>query len=70
MLTCARNLSPVKSKLLLDTNVLIDYMIPDRMEHDSAEQLSASLAKGHASGFVCAGSLKDCYYICGKYIEE
>ena len=70
MLTFARNSSPVKSKLLLDTNVLIDYMIPDRPEHGLAEKLVASLAAGHGSGFVCAGTLKDCYYICGKYIGE
>ena len=60
----------MKSKLLLDTNVVIDYIIPDRPEHDSAEQLVASLARGQGFGFVCAGSLKDCYYICVKYIGE
>ena len=60
----------MKSQLLLDTNVLIDYMIPDRPEHGLAEKLVASLAAGQDSGFVCAGTLKDCYYICGKYIGE
>ena len=67
---CARNLNIVKSKLLLDTNVLVDYMIPDRPEHGSAEKLIAVLAAGSDRGFVSTGTLKDCYYICCKYIGE
>ena len=57
-------------KLLLDTNVLIDYIVRDRPEHDSAEQLLALISEGNSKGFVSAGALKDCYYVCCKYIGE
>ena len=60
----------MRSKLLIDTNVLVDYMISDRPEHDSAEQLFSYLTAGKGSGCVSAGALKDCYYICCKYIGE
>lgn len=58
------------SKLLIDTNVLIDYMVPDRPEHSNAERLLAHLADSNDCGYVTSGSLKDCYYICCKYIGE
>ena len=57
-------------KILLDTNILIDYMIPDRPEHDSAKQLFDLIRVNKAAGYVCAGSLKDAYYICRKFVDN
>lgn len=59
------------SKLLLDTNILLDYMILDRPEHDSAVTLIDDMLDGkRAAGFICAGSLKDTYYIARKYAAD
>ena len=70
MPTCAGSLSSVRSRLLLDTNVLIDFMVPDRAEHEAAEHLIARLADGNGCGFVSAGTLKDCYYVCRTFLGE
>ncbi|WEV66576.1 PIN domain-containing protein [Bifidobacterium sp. ESL0764] len=55
---------------MVDTNILVDYIVPDRPEHVYDEQLLAHLVDGKDTGYVTSGSLKDCYYICRKYIGE
>lgn len=58
-------------KLLLDTNILLDYMIPERPEHDAAVAFVDDMLDGHgAYGYVCAGSLKDVYYIARKHAVD
>lgn len=58
------------SRLLLDTNVIVDYMVPDRPEHPYAAQLLERMADSDDRGMVSVGTLKDAYYICRRYLDE
>ncbi len=57
-------------KLLLDTNVLLDFMVEERPESDCAVEVFRRCAGGAAKGIVCTGSLKDVYYLGQKYLGE
>ena len=46
-------------RLLLDTNVLLDFMVPERPESNAAVEVIRR-----------AGSLKDAYYVACKYLGE
>lgn len=60
----------MNSRLLFDTNVLIDYMIPSRPGHDAAKRLFA-LSEQHAiDACIFAGSLKDTYYMTARTLSE
>lgn len=58
------------SKLLIDTNILLDFVIPDRPEADEAVQLLCSVFRNEHEGIVAAPSLKDFYYISHRYLSE
>lgn len=58
------------SRLLLDTNVLIDYAVEGRPEHASADSLMRKIAVSDVLGYTTSGSLKDFYYICRKPLGE
>ena len=58
------------SKLLLDTNVLIDYAVENRPAHGKATELMERIARTEELGYVTSGSLKDFYYICRKHLGE
>lgn len=60
----------MKSSILLDTNILVDYMIPDRQGHDVARRLIGMSRRGDVTLAVFPGSLKDAYYICRKFAPE
>lgn len=55
-------------RLLLDTNVLLDYVVPNRPCEQSAHQLLLAISQQRFDGFVTPGTLKDMYYIASKYI--
>lgn len=57
-------------RLLLDTNVLLDFMIEKRPESGYAVDIFRLCANGAAKGMVGAASLKDIYYISQKYLGE
>lgn len=57
-------------RLLLDTNVLVDFMVPDRPGSDAAVEVIGRCVRGKAEGLVCAGSLKDVYYVARKHLGE
>lgn len=60
------------AKVLLDTNVVLDYLSASRPEHLAAVDLLSALFElpGHEP-VVAAGSIKDAYYIlCSKYRDE
>lgn len=57
-------------RLLLDTNVLLDFMVPERPESNAAVEVIRRCANGTDTGCVCAGSLKDAYYVACKYLGE
>ena len=58
------------SKVLFDTNVLLDIAVPSRPGSDDALALLGRADEGLDSGVVCAGSLKDFYYVMQKYSTE
>lgn len=57
-------------KLLLDTNVLLDFMDPERPGSDAAVEVIRRCTAGIDKGYACAGSLKDAYYVATKYLGE
>ena len=61
------------SKVLLDTNILIDMADTSRANHQSAMLLLNQVAKGNLSAHVSPNSLNDLYYImvrCGHPEHE
>lgn len=58
------------SKVMLDTNILLDYILPDRPESEYARLLMKDIAQQKHRGFVSASSLKDFYYLTVKSIGE
>ena len=57
-------------RALLDTNVLIDYMVPDRPGSPCAERIIGAAGEGRFEAVVSAGSLKDAYYIVCKHFGD
>lgn len=57
-------------KVLLDTNILLDYMVPDRPGSDSAMVIIDAASYGFVELTVSAGSLKDAYYIARKHYSD
>lgn len=57
-------------RLLLDTNILLDSMLPDRPGAAYARRIEILAAEGLVSGVVCAGSLEDVYYISRKILGD
>jgi predicted nucleic acid-binding protein len=58
------------TKLLLDTNILLDAAMSERPDWAYAVMLLQEFAYGRAEGFVAATSLKDVYYVLTKYSNE
>lgn len=58
------------SRLLFDTNILLDIAIPGRPEKEEAREVMR-LCNGEGDiGFVCPLSLKDAYYVLAKGYDE
>lgn len=60
------------AKVVLDTNIVLDYLSATREKHkDAADLLEVLLADGVAEPIVPAGCIKDVYYIlCRHYRNE
>lgn len=59
------------ARVLLDTNVILDFLSASRPEHATATNLLEALFEEGYEVLVPAGSLKDAYYIlCRKYRDE
>lgn len=58
------------NQLLLDTNILLDAAIGDRLGHRDALALYELCRQGKAYAGVCATSLKDVYYVLCRYWNE
>jgi predicted nucleic acid-binding protein len=58
------------TKLLLDTNILLDAAMSERPDWAYAVMLLQEFAYGRAEGFIAATSLKDVYYVLTKYSNE
>lgn len=55
------------NKALLDTNILLDAAMQERPGWVAAQLLLDEVAFGELKAFVAATSLKDVYYVLGKY---
>ena len=58
------------SRLLLDTNVLLDCVDPNRAHHDDAMRLIARCNGGGDMGLASSHSFKDAYYIMSQLYGE
>jgi predicted nucleic acid-binding protein len=57
-------------KLLIDTNILLDSIVPGRPEHEQAVQLLTWCNGSGDRGYASATSFKDVYYIATKIHGE
>ena len=57
-------------KALVDTNVLLDMMVEDRPDSEAAASLFNRALNGDVELAVCAGSLKDVYYIARRELSD
>lgn len=57
-------------KVFLDTNFLLDCVLPGRPEHAAAQAVKGLVDVGLVEGVVSACSLKDAYYILSKQAGE
>lgn len=60
----------VGRKLFIDTNVLLDAAMGERPGWAAATMLIDECAYENVTGYVSALSLKDVYYVLGKYAGE
>lgn len=58
------------SSVLLDINIVLDIMVSDRPGSDAAIKLIELAESGKTKMHISAGSLKDIYYVCCKYLDE
>lgn len=56
--------------MLLDTNVLLDFIQPDRPGFAASVQIFGAIAKDHVTALICASSLKDVYYVARKVMGD
>ena len=57
-------------KILVDTNFLLDLMIPDRANSSSSIRVIDAFNDGAVSIVLCAGSLNDAYYVARNFCTE
>ena len=57
-------------RAFLDTNFLLDCVLPGRLEHAAAQTIKGLVDVGLIEGVVSACSLKDAYYILTKQTDE
>ena len=58
------------NRLLLDTNILLDALIPDRPQSSEACRVLELCNGGGDMGFACSLSLKDVYYVMQRHYGE
>lgn len=54
------------NKFFIDTNVILNWLIPTRDKHLEATSFMKEFVLGHAEGFVSSHSLTDIFYIARK----
>lgn len=60
----------MSSKVLLDTNIMLDLALSRPEGFDAAATIAEAIAHEEVIGYVCATSLKDMYYILTKAMGE
>lgn len=53
-------------RIFVDTNVILDYLIPTNQFHEDASALIEKCMDGTSAGFVSSHSLADIFYIARK----
>ena len=54
-------------QILLDTNVLINWLVEENIKHKEASRLVLSCLMDGVKGFVTSHSLSDAFYVLRKY---
>lgn len=54
------------SRILIDTNVLLDYLLTREPFYEDAEQIIAACTEGKAQGCIAAHSVSNMFYILRK----
>ena len=57
-------------KILLDTNVLLNWLIETNLKHREASRLVLACLMDETEGFVTSHSLTDIFYVLRKYHPE
>ena len=57
------------SRVFIDTNVLLDWLIPTNSFHAEASAFVRVCFEGRAEGYISAHSLTDIFYISRKYFS-
>lgn len=60
----------MNKRVLLDTNILLDAAISERPDWQYAVMLLDEIAYGKLDAGIAATSLKDVYFVLGKYADE
>ena len=56
--------------ILLDTNILLDYCLPNRAEHETSFQLIDTCIQNDVQLYCAVSSLKDAYYVIERSIRN
>ena len=59
-----------RNRLLFDTNVLLDAIVPGRPQSEEAYRVLELCNGGGDLGFACSLSLRDVYYVLERYYDE
>ncbi len=57
-------------RILIDTNVIIDYLADRTPFADAAEQVLSLCESGKVTGMITANAITDIYYIVRKHLAE
>ncbi|MBQ7612386.1 MAG: PIN domain-containing protein [Spirochaetaceae bacterium] len=56
-------------RVLLDTNIILYWLIPDNLFHTNARTIIKHCLDGKIKGYVTSHSLTDVFYICRKHFS-
>lgn len=56
--------------IMIDTNVIIDYLLDRRPFSDEAEEILACCMRREIRGYVLASCVTDIFYIAGKRVDD
>lgn len=57
-------------RILIDTNVMLDYLAERPGYHDAADAIMEMCRTGEVKGFVAAHSITNAYYVLRKFYTE
>lgn len=60
----------MKTRVLIDTNIILDAAMSERLGWGAATMLLDEVAYGRVEAYVASSSLKDVYYVLTKYSDE